>query len=162
MKYVAWFMVALVIVALIGVGYVYFTAQVVATEGRVLVIDALQQPTLFEQVKRDVANQSFKGTLLAKDPQIGEVEDYTFNTYQVTLKNSTFLLVDTIEVQIVPTETDVLQLGQEENISLAKQKSGSVQATLLTQKGTPATREVIVTYYLWGKSFTLRTIVEPQ
>lgn len=160
MKYIAWFMVVLVVLAIAGVGYIYFTAQVTIGESAVQTLPATQQEELFNQIKHEVELQSFQGTMLSKEAIEEDISSYGFNTYAIEIKNQTFLPADTIEIQTVPSEFDVLQLKQENPLRIEKRSDGRIQATILTKQGTYATREFVITYYLWGLPFTLRAVVE--
>ena len=64
-------------------------------------------------------------------------------------------------MQVIPNELDILQIGNEENIKIEKRSFGIVETTILTKIGSFATREMIITYYLWGKPVTLRILIEP-
>lgn len=161
MKYIAWFMVALVILAIVGVGYAYVTAQVSIGEIKVQTIPATQQEELFNQLDQDIQRQSFKGTMLSKNGIEENSAAYSFYTYQIEINNQTFLTADTVEVQTVPNAEDVIQLAQQEPLRIEKRSGGTVQVTLLTKQNTPVSREFVITYYLWGLPFSLRTIVEP-
>ena len=50
-----------------------------------------------------------------------------------------------------------MQLGDFSPKTLPARTTGDIQATILTDIGMHAVREVNVTYYMWGLPFTLRT-----
>ncbi|MEA5146468.1 MAG: hypothetical protein VB041_10585 [Candidatus Limiplasma sp.] len=61
-----------------------------------------------------------------------------------------------IEVQVVPNASDVLQIGDLSVRHLEAKSQGDVTATILTAKDSHTIRELIVTYYVWGISFSIR------
>ena len=100
-----------------------------------------------------------KGTQFTQE-NIDEINNYAFYTYTAYIQNDTFMKADMIEVQIVPNEQDILQLGNLSPVSIEKRKEGTVTATVLTKENNYLNRELIITYYLWGKPLTLRTTLD--
>ena len=155
MKYVAWFMVILLVLALAGAGYLYASAQVtVETIGAQAFEAQSQQPT-FEDLKRRLGSGTVIGTVFKNDP-LGESSDYAFITYTVRLRNESLLSADMVEVQIVPAQGDILQMSGNGIKSLGPKSRGDIGATILTQRNGDSLREVIVTYYIWGQSFHIK------
>lgn len=62
-----------------------------------------------------------------------------------------------IEAQVVPQSMDILQTADLQVHSLAMKSDGDLQVTILTDKNAHPVRELIVTYYVWGVSFSLKT-----
>ena len=62
-----------------------------------------------------------------------------------------------IEVQVVPQATDILQIGDFTVKSLDPKSEGDLSVRILVPKDTHSVRELIVTYYVWGVSFNLKT-----
>ncbi len=153
-------MIVLVVVAIIGVGYVYFTAQVTVSDSLVQMIPAKEKPELFEEIKNTIENYGFQGTQFNQE-NLENIEEYAFYTYYVKVKNNSFILMDTVEGQIVPAEVDVLQTGNLNQVKIERRNTGMIEVTILTKVGAYATREMIITYYLWGKPLTLRAVIEP-
>ena len=58
---------------------------------------------------------------------------------------------------MVPQSTDILQLGEQEVRSVGPKTEGELTASVLAPKDTHPVREIIVTYYVWGVSFHLKT-----
>lgn len=156
LKYLMLFMIALVIVVVIVVGYFFLTAKVTVADCDSTGRAAVTQPGLFQQVSEYVALGAFPGVIFS-DVGLGNAEDYAFITYTLELSNQCLVPIEMIEVQIVPKDGDVLQLGDYELRSLQPKTSGSVTATILTQKDSHSVREVLITYYVWGVSFSIRT-----
>ena len=155
LKYLMLFMIALVIVVVVVVGYFFFTAKVTVAGCDINGSSAGQQADLFAQMKSYVALDAFPGTMFT-DEAIGDAADYAFITYTLQLSNQCLVPIDMIEIQVIPETGDVLQIGDFDVHSLEPKSSGSVSATILTAKNSHSVREVLITYYVWGVSFSIR------
>ena len=156
MKYAAIFMVLVLIASLVGVGYLYLTANVTVQAVGVTAVEASTQPALFEELARQVENRQVLGTAFSSVPP-GSVENYQFYTYTVRLRNNSFVTADMVEVQVTPMEGDVLQIGDDTARALPARSTGDITATILTDVNMHSVRELIVTYYMWGIPFSLKT-----
>ena len=156
LKYLMLFMIALVIVVVGIVGYFFFTAKVTVADCDIAGHAAITQSELFQQVRQYLSLGAFPGVIFS-DVSIGDAADYAFITYTLELSNQCLVPIDMIEVQIIPQDGDVLQLGEYKVHSLGPKTSGSVTATILTRKDSHSVREVLITYYVWGVSFSIKT-----
>jgi len=156
MKYVAILSVLVLIAAIVGVGYLYLTANVIVEAGGVIAVEAATQQELFGDLKQQAESGHVLGTAYTSAP-LGEAGDYQFYTYTVRLRNNCFVTADMVEVQITPMEGDVLQLGDDTARALPARSTGDIQATILTRIGMHSVREMNVTYYMWGVPFHLKT-----
>ncbi len=148
-------MIVLLVAALGVVGYFFTNAQVTVIASGASGQQANLNTALFTQIKQQVAQNSFQGTLFAAD-DIGDAADYAFITYTVRLNNQCLVPIDMVEVQVEPNPKDVLQIGDMTVHSLDARSQGDITATILTSKDAHAVRELIVTYYVWGVSFSIR------
>ncbi len=155
MKYVAWVLVVLVVAALAGVGYLYATAQVVVETLGAQAHEAQSQQATFDDLKRRLENGSVLGTVFANGP-LGDASEYAFVTYTVRLRNDSLITADMVEVQVVPMEEDILQMGGSAAKSLPARSRGDISGTILTKRNSGSMREIIVTYYIWGQPFTIK------
>lgn len=155
LKWLMIFMIALVVLALLLVGYFYATAKVSVVSSTSQGVAADTQGDQFAQIKTDVARGAFIGTLLRTEP-LGDAANYAFITYTLRVSNQCLVPIDMIELQVVPASADVLQIGNLSVRALNAKTVGDVSATILTARNTNPVREVIVTYYVWGVSFSLR------
>ena len=73
------------------------------------------------------------------------------------LRNDTFVRAETVQIQIAPMNGDVLQTAENAPGQIPARGTGEVRATILTRKNMHNVREIMVTYYLWGMPFSLRT-----
>lgn len=156
MKVVAILSVLVLIASLVGVGCLYLTANVTVEAIGVVAVEASTQPAYFAQLKQQMENQQVLGTAFTSQP-IGEAESYQFLTYTVRLKNSCFVKADMVEVQVTPMQGDVLQVADPSARALSARTTGDLTATILTDIGMHAVRELNITYYMWGIPFSLRT-----
>ena len=151
-------MITLVVLALGVVGYFFATAKVTITAYDAKGAQATQNQALFDQLKNDVAQNTLRGTLF-KTATLGNATDYAFITYTVRLCNQCLVPIDMVEIQVEPDPEDVLQIGDTAVHSLNARSVGDITATILTAKDKDAVREVIVSYYVWGVSFTIRQTI---
>ena len=155
LKIVAILMVALVVAAVCVVGYYFTTAKVSVVAVSAQAVLAEDASARFTELRKQVEEGVFQGTLYS-DAAIGDAKDYVFVTYTLRLSNQCLVPIDMIEVQAVPKAVDVLKLGDRNVYSLGARSEGDISATILTSKDVGALRELVVTYYVWGVSFSLR------
>lgn len=155
LKFIAIFMVIAVVVALLVVGYFFATANVSIAAFKAEGQDTVHNQQQFQDIKEAVESETFQGTIF-RTGVIGEAEDYALITYTLRISNQCLVPIDMIEVQVIPEPTDVLQLGADAVHSLAPKTQGEVTATILAPRNTHTVRELVVTYYVWGISFTIK------
>jgi hypothetical protein len=158
LKIVMFVMIALVVLALGVVGYFFLTAKVSVTASGAQGQLASQNTALFDQLKTQLDESSFQGTRFSTDA-LGNAEDYAFITYTVRLSNQCLVPIDMVEVQVEPDAGDVLQIGDISVHSLKSRSVGDITATILTTKNNDAAREVVISYYVWGVSFSIRRAI---
>lgn len=155
MKPLAIILVILVLAALVGVGYLYFTANLTVTFASVTATDPLTQTDVFNQLKASLENDTFVGTRYSTVP-LNSPEDYLFYTWTVHLENRSFLPADTVEIQVTPMNGDLLLYGDPAEHTLSARSSGNLSATVLTARSMHSVREAIITWYVWGLPFSTR------
>ena len=157
MKAIAILMVIALVVAVCGVGYLYMTANVSVVAVGMTATEATVQQATFDKLKTDLAQNSLIGTLFQNDTELGEAQAYQFYTYTVRLRNFSMLTCDMVELQVTPREGDGLQMGNEQSKALSAGATGDISATVLTSVESLPVRELIITYYVWGIPFTVKT-----
>ena len=155
MKPLAIILVLLVIAALVGVGYLYFTGNVEVTFSEVIATDPLTQSEYFNTLKSSLEKGTFVGTRYDSAP-LGEADGYLFYTWTVHLENKSLLPADTVEIQVTPMTGDVLVIGDTAEHKLPAQDSADLSATILTSRSMHSVREATVTWYVWGLPFSAR------
>lgn len=157
MKAIAILMVIALVVAVCGVGYLYMTANVSVVAVGMTATEATVQQATFDKLKTDLTQNSLIGTSFQNDTELGEAQAYQFYTYTVRLRNFSMLTCDMVELQVTPREGDVLQMGNEQSKALSAGATGDISATVLTSVESLPVRELIITYYVWGIPFTVKT-----
>ena len=157
MKAIAILMVIALVAAVCGVGYLYMTANVSVVAVGMTATEATVQQATFDKLKTDLAQNSLIGTSFQNDTELGEAQAYQFYTYTVRLRNFSMLTCDMVELQVTPREGDVLQMGNEQSKALSAGATGDISATVLTSVESLPVRELIITYYVWGIPFTVKT-----
>ncbi len=159
MKYFAILTVLLLIVTLVGVGTMYMSANVVIEATGVVAVDAASQAAVFESLREQVRLGAVAGTAYIAPTELSGPEDYQFYTYTVRLRNDCQVTADMVELQVTPMNGDVLQIGQFEDVKVQPGETKDVQCTIMTRTGMHGIREVMVTYYIWGVPFSMRTTI---
>ena len=160
MKYFAILTVLILIVTLVGVGYMYMTAYIFVDAVGGVDTDAPSQIALFEELREQVRLGAVLGTPYIPAQELADAENYQFYTYTVRLKNDTSVPADMVELQITPMAGDVLQIGSFHDVKLPSKQTVDVSATILTAKDMHPIREVNITYYIWGVPFTMKTTIK--
>ena len=155
MKPFAIFLVILLLAAIAGVGYLYFTSNLTVSFSSCVAVDPLTQMDYFTQLKSSLENETFVGTRFDSAP-LSSADQYLFYTWTLHLENNSALPADVIEIQVTPMTGDVLQLGDTAEHSLPAHSSSNLSATVLTARDKHSVREAIVTWYTWGLPFSAR------
>ena len=156
LKYVAIFMGILLVISLLLVWYFFTTASVSIVAYGAKGVPCAEDREAFEKIKTALNEETFIGTRFSFEP-LGEAEEYALITYTVRLSNQCLVPIDMIEIQIVPDPTDVAQIGNMAVQSLPAKTQGEFTATVLVPAGSHSVRQIIVTYYVWGAGFDVRT-----
>lgn len=162
MKAAAIISVILLIVCLLGIGVLYATAGMTVESVGVIAVEASTQPDLFSQLRQQVESGGVLGTAYTGQSWLDDAENYQFYTYTIRLRNDCFVPADMIEVQVTPMDGDVLQIGDYTVKQLAARAEGDLQVTILTSIGMHPVRELMVSYYVWGMPFNLKTTYGQQ
>lgn len=159
MKYFAILTVLILIVTLVGVGYMYMTANIYVEAVGVVATDAISQSALFEELREQVRLGAVVGTPFVGAQELSGPENYQFYTYTVRLRNNCSVPADMVELQVTPMAGDILQIGSSADMKLPAGQTADAAATILTDVNMHSIREVTVTYYIWGVPFTTKTTI---
>lgn len=158
LKITALVMSALLLVMVLMMAYLFMTAEVTAQVVSSVGVSAAEQEGYFSSLKKSVEEDTFIGTLYQKPTQWKEAADYVYLQFSVNVHNGCLVPIDMIEVQVVPQPTDILQLRDQQVYSLNPKSDGIFNAAILAPKDTHPVRELVVTYYVWGVSFQIKTL----
>ena len=165
MKPVAIVLTVLAIAALIGMGYLYVSANVTVTGTGCIATDAIDAEDSYNAILDAVAGETFVGTLFSGSGFTGaaegkaeerKAEDCQFFTYSLRIRNNSFIPAEAVEIQVTPMTGDILQVGDNVRHDLPARSSDEFQVTMLTGKNTHNVRELVVTWYMWGLPFSTR------
>lgn len=160
MKYFAILTVLILIVTLVGVGYMYMTANIFVDAVGVVATEAATQPVQFAELRQQLRLGAVTGTPFVQAQELLDAENYQFLTYTVRLKNDTAVTADMVELQVTPMAGDILQIGSYHDVKLPAGQTADATATILTDRNMHSIREVTVTYYIWGVPFSMKTTVK--
>ena len=155
MKPIAILLILLCIAALIGVGFLYATSNVVIEGYGCIAYETSQQLDAFNALKTGTVSDSFTETLFTES-EIGDPDDYQFYEYTLRLQNNSFLKAEVIEIQVTPMSGDVAQLSAPDEKHLSPRSSGDFSTTILTSREMHNIRELTVSYYFWGIPFSTK------
>ena len=153
MKAFAIFLIVLVLVAVVGVGWLYMNARMDIRFDSCVANDGITQSEVFYNIKRKLKNDTFIGTRFINE-EPGEADQYQFLTYTIHVNNHSFLKAEVIEIRITPMQGDVLQIGEETPHDLPSGRQTDLSATILTDRNMHSVREATVTWYFWGIPFS--------
>ena len=156
-KATAIILILVCLAAFVGLGYLYMTSSVIVTDVELAVCEANTQTALFGELKTQVTNGNAAATIFSEN--IPETPDEcVFLQYSVKLENKTFVPAEQIEIRVTPSlPGDYVQMAETMPVDLAPGKRGTVNAVLLAEQKARTTREMIISYYLWGLPFFIRT-----
>jgi len=166
MKFIAILSALILLVTLVGVGYLYMTTNIYVEAAGVITVEASSQPALFASLRDQARLGAVVGTPFTGQTELGKNDDYQFCIYTVRLRNNCRVDAESVEVQISPMSGDVLQFTENDYLpvptltSVAAGGTGEASAVLLTTRGNHTIREATVTYCMWGIPFTLKTTVK--
>lgn len=150
--------VFLTVLVLISAGCLYYglsNAHLEVVGKGLQVLPAQERSAQFEALRDAIAKQTMQGTLLNNSP-LSDASDYTYYIYSLRLKNPGLVSAEMVELQIAPTDADILFYGDTEEMVIPAGQSRDVWCVLLT-KGTPLPiREIYITYYIWGHPMEMR------
>ena len=155
MKALAIFLVIVLLAAVVGVGYLYFSSNLEISFASVAAVDPFTQQDAFSQLKSSLENGTFVGIRYDASP-LATPDNYLWYTWTLHLENKSFLKADTIEVQVTPMSGDILRHGDTAEFTLDSHMKGDLSVTMLTSRSMHSVREAIVSWYVWGLPFSTR------
>lgn len=157
LKIAAFAALSLLVVLVLLTVYLFMVAEVEVTGITAQGISAASDVSGFDALKGSLDTQTFMGTLYNKPAEWKDAGEYVYITYTVNVRNGCLVPIDMVEVQVVPMADDILQLPEQAVHTVRARSEGSVNAVILTNKSTHPVREIIVTYYVWGVSFSVKS-----
>ncbi len=157
LKIAAIISVSLLLVMAVLVGYLFLSSEVLIVSTSARGIPVGDHPQEFETLKASIADDTFIGTLFQQPMEWKEPSEYVYLEYTVRIRNNCLVPIDMIEVQIIPQADDILQVADLNVYSLDIGSEGDMKVKILAPADTHPVREMIVTYYVWGVSFHLKT-----
>jgi len=167
MKYVAVFMVVLVLLAgAVGV-YAYLNVKLEVASIEMAAYPATQQAADFQGWQNAVDNGAVSGTAFTGSIP-GTADDYSYFVYTLRLRNKGLIDAEMVEVQPVPVNGDVLSYTTTDaaainnNTIVASGGERDVWNVIITsrqnQENHIVTRSFYITYYIWGIPVTVTAV----
>ena len=159
MKYVAIFMVVLVVAAA-GLGlYTYANARLQVASVELTTVSASERADEFTALQMAVDRGALSGTAFTESVP-GTAADYSFFTYTFRLRNGGLIDAEMVEIQPIPANGDVLAYATSDaaqvnaNTIISAGSERDVWSVVLTSAQNQTNRQVSrsfkITYYIWG------------
>ena len=167
MKYMAVFMVALVLLAAALGVYTYANIKLQVLNIELQAYPATQQETDFLGWQAAVDNGAVSGTPFTQSIP-GTAEDYSYFVYTLRLRNKGLIDAEMVEIQPVPVNGDVLSYSTTDaasinaNTVIAAGSERDVWNVMITSRQNQdnhiVTRSFYITYYIWGIPVTVTAV----
>lgn len=155
--------IAALLITIAGAGTVLYavnTWEPVIVQSAVSSIPAEQAKDIFDAVVSQVKHETFTGRAFGGVSGL-EVQDCTFLTYTVRLKNRGFFPAEWIALDVQPVEGDVLQLDNVQANVLPSGTEGDIAATILHRgDASDAQRTLEISAYVFGRKATIESTAE--
>lgn len=99
-----------------------------------------------------IRNRQFTGFVYDQQPEEGQAQ---FVTYTLRLRNGGLLPAEMVEMQLVTEAGDIAAYQEPLYVSIAPGAESTLDMTLLTTSRASLRRDVVITYYLWGRRYTV-------
>ncbi|MCL2544745.1 MAG: hypothetical protein FWE77_02370 [Clostridia bacterium] len=159
MRILAWTLFLITICVGLLIAYSLYAAELGVTHAEVRVVPAGELVTQFQALHR----ASQERALLGRQFQEGPTDDpdaYEFHIYTVHLRNNGLIPADWVRLDVRPEPGDVLQAESESAGHLPAMSSGEIQLMVLAQRGTGASRQLSLTYFIWSRSYHIPVNVQ--
>lgn len=147
--------IAALLVTVIGAGTVLYginTLTPAVEQVSVTQVPAAQQQGVFDELVRQLEEDTFAGVLLTEDTSNLRAEDCTFVTYTVRFHNKGFFPAEWISLEVQPSDgTEILTLADNSAHVLPAGSRGDLSVTLLRRNGEEAERKLRTTCYVFGR-----------
>ncbi len=157
--------IAVLLVTIIGAGAVLYglnTLKPAVEQVYVTEMPAVQAQEMFDQVVRQLEEETFAGTLLAEDTSNLHAEDCTFVTYTVRFHNRGFFPAEWISLEALPDSTGILALADNSAHMLPAGGRGDLSVTLLRKNGEANERTLRTTCYVFGRQIVFDVSVDAE
>ena len=157
MRFFAIFLCICVLVASALLLYQSLNTQlvVVGQRGDISLANAPQNAQDFYALQLAMERENVLGTVFTDD-SLEKAEDYSFQVYTISLKNNGLLPAEMVGIQCSPYQGDILSYTQQTETMIAPGKITDVWIKVLTKSKKSHAQELFITYYLLGKSYTMR------
>ena len=130
-----------------------FNSELIITGQGLSASEAEDRPREYEAWVKDIESGQFMGFLYQTDQT---EERAQIVTYTLRLRNPGLLPAEMVEMQLVTESGDIAAYQAPERVTIAPGGEGTMSLSLLTVSRSSLRRDIVITYYLLGKLFTIR------
>ena len=153
MKKSSLFLAVLAVLALLTVLWQTLHQELVVTGQGLNAVEADRLEQEYASWISAIENRQFVGLVYQEEPA---AEPAQFVTYTLRLRNGGLLPAEMVEMQLVTEAGDIAAYQDPEEADIAPGGEGTLSLTLLTVSRASLRRDIIVTYYLWGRLYSIR------
>jgi len=158
MKKLSLFLLVIMIILLGAAAYLRLGARLIVTNAAVNVRGASTAPEEWASLFVDLTDGAFQGRVIA-DAGMSNSDDFEFRTYSIGLRNLGMLRAEWITIAVRAEEGDIIEYGEQRGFSLAPYSGGTITVRTLALASSPVERVVTVSYYVYGRPFSIETLV---
>lgn len=146
--------IAVLLLTVIGAGAVLYginTLKLEVEQVSVTQMPAVEQQGVFDEIVRQLEENTFAGVLLTENTSNLRAEDCTFLTYTVRFQNKGFFPAEWISLEVQPSDgAEILTLADNSAHVLPAGSRGDLSVTLLCRNGEKTERKLKTTFYVFG------------
>ncbi len=153
MKKSALCLAVLAVLALLTVLWQTFHQELIVTGQGLNATEADRREKEYTAWISAIENRQFAGFVYQEQPTDEKAQ---FVTYTLRLRNGGMLPAEMVEMQLVTETGDIAAYQEPAEVDIAPGGEGTLSLTLLTASRASLRRDLVVTYYLWGRLCSIR------
>ena len=153
MKKAALFLAILAVLALLTVLWQTLHQELIVTGQGLNAVEAERLEKEYTSWIDAIENRQFVGFVYQEEPSADKAQ---FVTYTLRLRNDGLLPAEMVEMQLVTEAGDIAAYQEPAEVDIAPGGEGTLSLTLLTASKASLRRDIVVTYYLWGRLYSIR------
>lgn len=128
-------------------------SELIVTGQGLNAVEAEDHPAEYAAWLQDIENRRFMGFLYQEEPSADKAQ---IVTYTLRLRNPGLLPAEMVEMQLVTEAGDIAAYQTPEIVTIVPGGEETMSLSLLTGSRSSLRRDIVVTYYLWGRLCSIR------
>ncbi len=143
----------LAVLALLLVLWQTLHRELIVTGKGLSAVEAEDRAAEYAAWLKDIEEHRFMGFLYQEEPSNGRAQ---IVTYTLRLRNPGLLPAEMVEMQLVTEAGDIAAYQSPETVAIAPGGEETMSLSLLTGSRSSLRRDIVITYYLWGRLYSIR------